>query len=71
MKCSCGKPFPEDGGKEGVCECCSGCALTPLEVACLFPEILPNGGEPGGYRVCDCGRYSQETQGLCGCGRQR
>lgn len=24
--CSCGKLFPEDGGAEGVCECCSGCA---------------------------------------------
>lgn len=24
--CSCGKPVPEDGGKEGVCECCSTCS---------------------------------------------
>lgn len=24
--CSCGKAAPEDGGREGVCECCSGCA---------------------------------------------
>lgn len=24
-----------------------------------------------GYHVCPCGRYSQETQGLCPCGRQR
>lgn len=23
--CSCGKPFLEDGGADGVCECCSGC----------------------------------------------
>lgn len=29
--CSCGKPFPEDGGAEGVCECCSGCAGTRPE----------------------------------------
>lgn len=43
--------------------------LTPLEVACLFPESLPNGGDPYGYRICDCGRYSQESQGLCACGR--
>lgn len=26
-RCSCGMPYPEDGGKEGVCECCSGCAV--------------------------------------------
>lgn len=24
-RCSCGKPAPEDGGREGVCECCSTC----------------------------------------------
>lgn len=24
-----------------------------------------------GFHVCVCGRYSQETQGLCACGRQR
>lgn len=26
--CSCGKPFPEDGGKFGVCECCSTCTAS-------------------------------------------
>lgn len=47
--------------------------LTALEQACLYPETLPNGGEPVtyGYRLCPCGRYDQETQGLCACGRQR
>jgi len=25
VSCSCGKPFPEDGGAEGICECCSTC----------------------------------------------
>jgi hypothetical protein len=28
-RCSCGKPFSEDGGAEGVCECCTGCATAP------------------------------------------
>lgn len=32
MTCSCGKPFPENGGTEGVCECCSGCTPTPDEI---------------------------------------
>lgn len=27
-------------------------------------------GDDWGYRVCDCGRYSQE-HGTCLCGRQR
>lgn len=46
-------------------------SLSPLERACVFPDTLPNGGEPHdyGYRVCACGRYSQESQGLCVCGR--
>jgi hypothetical protein len=46
--------------------------FTPLEVSCIFPETMPRGGEPAanyGYRVCACGRYDQESQGLCGCGR--
>lgn len=25
--------------------------------------------ETYGYRICACGRYSQESQGLCLCGR--
>jgi hypothetical protein len=28
-RCSCGKPFSEDGGAEGVCECCTGCVTDP------------------------------------------
>lgn len=31
--CSCGKPSPEDGGKEGVCECCSTCVADAESVA--------------------------------------
>jgi hypothetical protein len=30
--CSCGKPAPEDGGKHGVCECCSTCTPPPRPV---------------------------------------
>lgn len=30
--CSCGKPFPEDGGIEGGCECCSMCTSEQASV---------------------------------------
>jgi hypothetical protein len=54
--CSCGKPFPEDGGAEGVCECCSTCTAaapareeegTPTAVEtlrwllCMDPARMP------------------------------
>jgi hypothetical protein len=63
---ACLLPETLPNGGEPVVPCRRCGSVSPGLQDCYCAHSL---GEPFGYRLCACGRYSQDSQGLCPCGR--